>query len=175
MHYWRAQRDGELDRYPLSRRANGAVPPPCAVGGCDLPARAKGLCGTHYGRLRRHGDPEAPARRYPERAPSGSGTLTRQGYRMVYRPGHPNANPRSGQIAEHVLVMAEAVGRPLAKGETVHHRNGVRADNRLENLELWVRSHPSGQRVEDAVAHSLEVLRRYAPAYLTEEAKCQQT
>lgn len=62
---------------------------------------------------------------------------------------------------EHVLVMERILGRPLIRGETVHHRNGVRADNRPENLELWVRPQPSGIRATDAVAWALETLVRY--------------
>ena len=62
---------------------------------------------------------------------------------------------------EHVVVMSEILGRPLIKGETVHHRNGVRDDNRTENLELWVSSQPSGQRVEDIVPWAREMLVRY--------------
>ncbi len=57
--------------------------------------------------------------------------------------------------------MSRHLGRPLLPGENVHHRNGDRTDNRLENLELWTASQPSGGRVEDKLAWALELLKLY--------------
>ena len=98
-------------------------------------------------------------------APWGSGYKTSNGYKMISK-NHPNAKCRSpktgkGQVMEHVWVMSERIGRPLNKKETVHHRNGIRDDNRLENLELWSSSHPPGQRVEDKIHWCKEFLEQY--------------
>ena len=67
-------------------------------------------------------------------------------------PGHPNAKRSGGWIAEHVWVMSQMIGRPLHPGETVHHRNLIRSDNRPSNLELWTSHQPRGARVSDMLA-----------------------
>lgn len=61
--------------------------------------------------------------------------------------------------------MSEALGRPIVMGETVHHRNGVKNDNNLENLELWTSNHPSGQRVEDIVRWAKEIISKYGDEF----------
>jgi len=91
-----------------------------------------------------------------------------RGYVYVYLQfDHPLVKTRrynghyNGWVLEQRLVMAELLGRPLYKNEVVHHKNGVKDDNRPENLELWVTSHPKGQRVSDQIKWAKEILRRY--------------
>jgi hypothetical protein len=66
----------------------------------------------------------------------GGRQLDKDGYVLLWMPGHPEAN-RHGQVREHRLVMARMLGRPLLPGEVVDHRNDVRDDNRPENLRLF--------------------------------------
>lgn len=78
----------------------------------------------------------------------GGRMKVRGGYIEIWCPDHPNA--RGGKyVREHRLVMEQKLGRYLTKDEVVHHKNGIRDDNRLENLELWNKGHCAGQRTTE--------------------------
>lgn len=133
---------------------DGRSIPICKLDDCSKWARSKGYCQGHYLRWKRYGDPFAGQRR-------DGRTLDRNGYVLVRRPGHPMASKR-GWVPEHRLVMSRHLGRDLLPEETVHHRNGVKTDNRIANLELWVSRQPKGQRPADLVAYARWILEHYA-------------
>lgn len=85
----------------------------------------------------------------PRWVAGNDGPYMNAGYVLWYRT---NANGERVLVREHREVMEAIVGRALLPGENVHHRNGVRDDNRPENLELWVTPPRSGQRVADLIA-----------------------
>lgn len=80
------------------------------------------------------------------------GVRYRGGYRFVKLYSDSpfySMTDANGYVMEHRLVMAQKLDRPLKKGETVHHINGIKDDNRFENLELWYTNHGHGVRVKD--------------------------
>lgn len=79
--------------------------------------------------------------------PIGTTRMEGGGYIMIKTEG--------GWQQQHRQVMEEALGRPLHPRERIHHRNGVRHDNRPENLELWhmKKKDPAGIRAADYHCH----------------------
>jgi len=155
MHYYRLMRKG--DPGEVSTRRSGAKrknPLVCVVVGCGRRSLKKGYCGMHAQRLAKRGEAGGPE---PERPPA-LGWHHRDGYLIVSVPGR-------GSVLKHRLVMEERLGRRMERHETVHHINGVRLDNRIENLELWSSHQPRGQRVADKVAWAREIIATYGELY----------
>lgn len=149
LHYqrWRKSGDALLLTASLKER-------PCTAAGCDEKQLAKGYCAFHYHKFRWHGQTFAGRPRNKRRRGEGTfnngyhfTTVTREGSRRM--------------IGTHRLVMEKKLGRSLRPNENVHHINGRRSDNRPENLELWVKSQPSGQRPCDLVSWAWDVIALY--------------
>jgi len=76
------------------------------------------------------------------------GTFLEEGRRLM-PTGYVMKKVGKDWLAEHRVIMEEILGRPLKKGESVHHKNGIRHDNAPENLELWLGAIRYGQRATD--------------------------
>jgi hypothetical protein len=97
-----------------------------------------------------------------ELRPSAERQITKRNMRGYVILRFPNINGvRQDDIYEHRYNMQQKIGRPLRAEETVHHINGDRTDNRIENLELFISRHGPGQRARDQVEWAIKLLSDY--------------
>lgn len=162
----------------------------CSETGCNSPVKGRGLCNKHYSALKVAGLPEqaeciffgCDRKQYAKGYCSSHRAQISRGRTLkplqVKSPGtwrkwykspegyiqRSRVNPETGKTehqSQHRLVMSQLLGRPLESHENVHHKNGIRGDNRPENLELWEVSQAPGQRVCDKIEEALRVLEKY--------------
>ena len=146
----------------------------CCIDGCSKPVKSRcngkrggpvyrgGLCSSHYEKLRRHGDPlhvVVKRKRPKTRRDPNKRYHKGDGYYNLYRPDHPMSN-KIGYILEHRYVMSEHLGRLLESHEHVHHKDGDRGNNSIENLELWTGNHLKGVRHRDKVEQAIKFLKK---------------
>jgi hypothetical protein len=111
---------------------------------------AHGYCQLHYNRMRYEIDFDLPKRKWKRatRFEDVEWKMNDHGYVV----GYLNAR----LVQQHRIIWELHYGRKLERFENIHHKNGIKTDNRIENLELWTKPQPAGQRPEDLVDWVLE-------------------
>lgn len=140
---------------------NPKVKPDCAIENCERTSYSKGFCKAHYERSKSETSKKPLSS--PIREGGNEWYKNKNGY---LQKSILLENGKWKTILQHRTVMEDNLGRSLLPGENVHHINGQRDDNRIENLELWSTSQPYGQRVADKVAWAIEMLKLYKPESL---------
>jgi hypothetical protein len=146
----------------------------CTVDGCDRPHLSHDLCDLHLQRFKkiRAGIVSTPVSAPIAKSPRGQvDKINKDGYHLISVPaGTPGAVQRGLVMLEHRYVMQNHLRRPLLRAETVHHKDGNRLNNNLDNLELKSGNHGSGINVIDGVLASLDWIERYSGLDLAERA-----
>jgi hypothetical protein len=152
LHYQRAKKGKDLKKEKKVINEGN-----CLIDGCDRKAKARRLCNSHYQRLKKGTDLNKPIKRMY--LPNGTRTKTcKDGYILEKHEGK--------WVSMHRAVWEAHNGRKLKPFENIHHKNRIKDDNRIENLELWTKPQPCGQRPEDLVSWVIDHYRELLEARL---------
>jgi len=142
----------------------------CFVVGCPSRPITRGMCSKHTqqraaGILDEEGNQLRPLQSLGRKRKPGP-IKDGAGYVLVVAPDGYNGPMRDGRVLEHRLVMEEKLGRGLGPHELVHHINGVKTDNRIENLQLRTRkTHPPAHEMDvSLLEEALQHLKHNDPA-----------
>lgn len=134
----------------------------CMHPGCETRKFSLGYCKMHYTRSRNGSPPmDAPRRKLKGEAVWSEWRVAKDGYVVRSKQYREDGKHVRLHQSQHRTYWEEAYG-PLLEGQNIHHKNGVRSDNRLENLELWDVRQPKGQRPEDKLEYAKEIFLKYA-------------
>lgn len=132
--------------------------------GCNKPIHCRSVCASCYHKI--HYREHEKNRRYPNgiskerECAIGTKRVTNEGYIEIKIPSDHSSLSRDW-MKEHRYVMEIFLGRKLLPEENVHHINGDKTDNRLENLELWITKQPKGQRPIDLIEYAEWIIKTY--------------
>lgn len=192
-HYNRLRRGNDFS-LPVRQQNGRYQDDVCIVGGCVSRPVAKNMCGLHYNRSRRIAgkvaqkhDPNYDSRRIAEMTAPLRGTgpiemkrwVNRLGYVLIVVPQNTPGAPkkrslltkhRTTHMLEHRYVMSKHLGRAILPWETVHHKDGNRANNDISNLELRSGQHGPGIIISDGVHACLDYIERYTGLDLADRA-----
>lgn len=118
-HQWRFKKYGTTE-LPQKENSKDKI---CCVSGCNFHVHSNDFCKLHYTRNKRHGNPEII-----KINTRGTGFLTPSGYVEIGINGK--------KCLQHIYVAEQIFGGKLPNGYVVHHKNGIRSDNRPENLQI---------------------------------------
>lgn len=127
--------------------------------GCDKPIHARGICKNCYRKVNyeEHERERRGAIKH-DLLPIGSIRPDTGGYqRIKIDTGHGAKD----WVKYHKYLMEQHLGRKLESYENVHHKNGIRNDDRLDNYELWVTKQPKGQRPKDLIEYAIWIIKTY--------------